>query len=448
MADTSYAEARRAALESLEAGDAHQAFQKFRSAMEYPGDLDDGPERWSDALAIFTQIAAGLGGDEFAAPARRAAEAPSDVQALYDLGYWMIDQDLNGIAATVLARANLLAPNRRSLLIELACALERGQLFHEATRILRTAPELVEKSFLCRYLLAYNTLMTGDLTESRHLLEDLNPRNSDQPDDAKKMKDRITGMLSRADAVRDATALNETDLRGWHFVLTGGVLLHLSPYGLEDAMRGRYAFIQDYPGLCLEGIRRLAAVLEAWSGGPPRVWLLPDQDSASLGLAAAQVLGLPAEQWPADGTDEPGLIAAYDLAALDEALLRQLGEHRPGQILWAHASPWTAEPPFAADLTTYLYQQNVSPWGERLRVNPDTNEVEKAPADTRPPSERAAEIIAANVEGEALGDMPAVTGLAKAARRATGDAGPGAFRTGGLRRRQPVGSPVQSSRFT
>jgi len=252
-------------------------------------------------------------------------------------------------------------------------------------------------------------------------------------------------MLSRADALRGVTPLNETDLRGWHFVLTGGVLLHLWPFA--DAMHGRYAYTRDGPGRCLEGIRRLASVFEAWSVGPAKVWLLPNADSASLGYAAAEVLGLPSEQWPAGGTTEPGLIVAYDLSTLDDTLVEQMREHRRGQFLWAHASCWTTEPPFAADLTTYLYQYNESPWCERLRVNPDMKQAETVPADTRPPSDRAAEILAENLDAEALKDVPALVDLVQTARRVTDGTGLSAFRTEGLRRRQPVGSPVSSAFF-
>ena len=439
-----YLEARQTALESLERGEAREAFARFRWTMEYPGQLGDDPERWRDALTVFARIAAILAGDAFATLVRTAADAPDDVRALYDVGYGLIEHDLNGIAATVLARANLLLPNQERLVTELACALERDLRFDEVCRFLRAAPELVEQSFLCRYLLAYNALMTGDLIAPRQMLRGLEPGNDP---DRIFMADRIAGMLSRADAVRGVTPLNETDLRGWHFVLTGGLLLHLSPFGFEDAMRGRYAVIQDDAGRCLEGIRRLASVFEAWSVRPARVWLLPDPDSAGLGSAAAQVLGLPGERWPAGGSTEPGLIVAYDLSTVDETVARQVFEHRRGQFLWAHASCWTSEPPFAADLTTYLYQRNVSPWGEWLRVNPDTKQAERQPSDTRPAPDRATDIVAAELHAEALRDVPALVDLAQAARVATGETGLGAFRTEGPRHRQPVGSPVPSNRF-
>src|SRR5262249_55251727 len=151
--------------------------------------------------------------------------------------------------------------------------------------------------------------------------------------------------------------------RGWHFVLTGGLLLHLSPYGF-DVMRGRYAFVQDSEATCLEGIRRLEAVLGALELGPPRVLVLEDRASAILGHAAAEVLRLPVASWP---SDEPGLIVAYDLASLGD--LQSLREYRPGQILWGHASCWTEVQPVAADFVTFLHQQNRPIGGPRLKVD-------------------------------------------------------------------------------
>jgi hypothetical protein len=444
MTALTYPERRQTALESLEGGDAGAAFGKFRVALAYPGQLGDDPEGWRDALTVFARIATALAGDGPATPARWAADAPDDVQVLYGLGCWLIEHNCNDIAATILARANLLAPNMELLVVELARALGHDSRFHEACRVLRASPRLVEKSFQCRYALAYSAMMTGDLIEPRQMLLDLDP--GDDPD-LITMTDQIAGMLNRADATRGVTLLNETDLRGWHFVATGGVLLHLSPFSF-DVMSGRYAYTQDGPGRCLEGIRRLASVLEAWSVRPARVWLLPNADSASLGLAAAQVLGVPGERWPTGGTGEPGLIVAYDLCTLDNALVGQMREHRPGQFLWAHASRWKTEPPFAADLTTYLYQYNESPWCERLRVvNGGTKPAERVPADTRPPPERAAEIVASNLGANRLKDVSALVDLVQAARRVTGGAGLGAFRTEGLRPPQPVGSPVRSAYF-
>jgi hypothetical protein len=261
------------------------------------------------------------------------------------------------------------------------------------------------------------------------------------------MARRIAGMLARADAIRGVTALDLEDLRGWHIVIAGAVLLHLSPYGFDEGMRGRYAYTQDSATRCLVGLRRFAAVLDAWQATPERVWRLGDPDSAALALAAGELLGRPVEPWPADGSPAPGLIPCYDVAALSEETAASLGDHRPGQIVWSQASCWTTEPHFAADLTTYLYQHNVSPWGEGMRVNWETGKAGDAPASTAPPEERARAILDATVGPDDLTDLPQLVALARVAGGFKGEHAPGALLTEGRRRRQGANSPVLSSRF-
>jgi hypothetical protein len=444
MSTPSFPEALKAAVDALARGDARAAFGHVRFPLAHEPALVTDRDRWCEAFDLFARISAALAEEELAGLVRRAVDDPDDIQALYDLGYQLIEQGLPGVAATALARANVLFPNQGPILTELAAALGRDQRCREAAEALRAAPELVESDFLCRYLLAHSALMTGDLVEPRRLLPEL--LQAAEPDRLALAR-LIEGMLARADAVGGVTPLDDADLRGWHFVVSGGLLLHLSPFGFDEGMHGRYAYIQDDPGRCLEGLRRLAAVLAAWQVRPPRVWRLDDADSAALAVAAAQALGCPAEAWPSSGSDDPGLIVVYDLAALPEEAVAALREHRPGQALWSHASCWTAEPPFAADLTTYLHQYNVSPWGERLRVDPQTRQTEKVPPSDAPPEQRAEEILAAAPEPDALADVRQLVELARAAQGLAGEHGPGALRRQGWRRRQGINSPVQSSRL-
>lgn len=439
-----YPALRSKALAALDAGDRAAALAAFRPALEYPGRLGDGD--WADALSVFARIAAAFAGDEWAQHALAAAGAPDDVGALYQLGYQMIEQSLHDMAATVLARAHRLAPAEEGVLTEFVAALERAGRHGEACRVLRAAPGVLAASPVSRYLLGYNALMTGDLIEPRAVLRDMG-----EPDDERVayMVGQLRAMVRRADAVRGVTPLDDADLRGWHFVVTGGLLLHLSPYGFDEGMRGRYAYFQDSPALCLEGLRRLEAVLAAWGTRPDRVFLLDDRDSTILGLAAARVLGLPAEPWPAtSGNDRPGLVVAYDLRKATDPAVQSLYDHRPGQLLWSHASSWTDESPFAADLTTYLYQYNVSPWeGGGLRRDPETQQTVRTPPAEGPAEELARAVAEATLEPGALADLPQLVALAQAARAAPGDAAAGAFLSSGHRRRQRTDSPVKSNRF-
>src|SRR6202035_2631388 len=83
------------------------------------------------------------------------------------------------------------------------------------------------------------------------------------------------------------------DLRGWHYVLTGGVLASPSPYGF-DSMTGRWAYVSDSAASCAAALGRLGLILDAASTAPQSVALLPDGSSQILGATAAAMLTLPA----------------------------------------------------------------------------------------------------------------------------------------------------------
>jgi hypothetical protein len=451
MVEAPYSDVRREALAALADGEPQRAFALFRWTLEYPSALGS-TEAWQDALTIFAQICAAMDGDEIVPPALEVARDPDDAAALLGLGIQLIEHSLHGIAATVLTRAHALTPGREQILTELVGALSGSQYHHDACRVLREAGAVIDESFPCRYLLAFNALMTGDIEEPRRLLSALEamtlayagPNNS-----FLFMVGQLRQMLERAAALSRVSVLDEQDLRGWHFIVNGGLLLHLSPYGFNEGMNGRYAYTHDSEARCLMGICRLQAVLAAWDAAPPRVYVLPHRESGALAHAAAGVLGLPVEPWPEGGSEAPGLIVVYDLDALSGDLLQTLYPHRPGQMLFCHAACWTAEPPFVADVTTYLYQVNKTPWDMGTRPKGDGEPEEplgeaKVEVDVE---ELGAKIASAALPEGTLEDLPALIEVAAAMAKATGEAAAGAFRGEGNRRRQRKDSPVKSSHF-
>ncbi|WP_342375220.1 hypothetical protein NVS55_28490 [Myxococcus stipitatus] len=408
---------------------------------------------WSEAWEAFAGVAAVFSGDELARQVRDIALLPDDAGEYFALGYELIEQGLHDLAATVLQRAFELAPDSEQVIYEFVVALEHLGAHGQAVQTLCTPPGLVDTRFMACYLLGYNALMTGDLDEPRRrlaLLERLHTVPAalpEEPEGLEVMMTRLRHFLRRADAVRGATSLDRKDLRGWQFVTTGTVLLHLSPYGFDEGMTGRYAYVQDAGGLCLEGLRRVEAVLKHVGVGIPRVFILPERQSAILGLAVAKRLGVPAVPWPEGGSDAPGLVVAYDLADLEGPLLESLHPHRPGQVLWSHLTCWTQASAFAADLTTYLYQSKSTPWGERLKFNSETRQTERLPPDERPVEVLAGELLAKELETNALDDLPTLLTLVTAIQGLTGDVAPGWARSEGVRHRQLTDSPVKSSRF-
>ena len=227
--------------------------------------------------------------------------------------------------------------------------------------------------------------------------------------------------------------------------MTGSVLLHLSPYGLEEPMFGRYAFVQDQVALMHEAIIKVKTILESLGRPPERIFFTPGRESQALALATARILQVDAQPWPAGGTNLAGLIVADDLAAVPVEVLKTLRDHRAGQVLWSHATSWIDEGPFAADLVTFLYQTRIGPWTEgRLHSDPATRETTRLPAAPGTPHELADQILAA--PPESAPDEPLLT-LAQKAARITNPTAGGTWRTTGTRRRQRTDSPVQSARF-
>ena len=435
-----------AAEQALAAGDAMRAVGALRPVLDHRGLA---PERlpgrdWAALAALLGRVATELGLDELAGDAWRVAAEPDAVAGLFNLGDELIEAELPGMAATVLERAVDGLPDPSGaisdelVLSELAVALEDNGTHRRARELLEARPAHLAGSFMLRYLLAFNSIMDGDLAATRSLAAGLAPGDGEET----AMAARIGRMLARADAVAGVCGLDRHDLRGWHFVLTAGLLLHLSPFGFDEGMRGRYAYTQDDEDRCLEGIRRVAAVLDAVGAVPARVLSLPERDSEALAWALGAELGRPVARCT-DAVGEPGLVVAYDLDAIDLELVGTLAEHKPGQVLWVHAARWTAHLPYAGDLTSYLYQMNVSPWaGGGMRVDPDGGGVSAVPPADGGPVELAAKVRAAELPAGALDDLPELLALARVAASA------GALGLGeGARERQWMGGPVPSSRF-
>ncbi|MFI0372299.1 tetratricopeptide repeat protein [Actinomadura sp. 1N219] len=343
----------------------------------------------AEVAGLMEGAAARSGFDDMrdAAAAMARAQGP---QELYDFGYACIERGVPFLAIPPLRRALELMPDEPVLLMELVSALERENRHAEAVAVLE--PRVVSLDpWPARYLLAYNALLAGDVVRA-----DREATALPVPDDADwaPAHDRLARMLARARAVRSVGPLDSKDLRGWHFALGGSVLATISPYGFDQGMTGRFAYTSDSFATSRRVLDRLRLILDAAGRRPASVGVLPDRSSQILGLAAAELLGLPAEPYAPGRPDV--LVVAYDLNGVEADGLR---ERADGQVLFERATCWTDPPGISADVTGLLHQVVVPPWGERLRVTP-SGETETVPPDGRPAEELAAEIVQAAPEAD------------------------------------------------
>ena len=253
------------------------------------------------------------------------------------------------------------------------------------------------------------------------------------------MTETIAAIVARADRVAGACPLDARDLRGWHYVLTGGLLLHQSPYGFDQPMHGRYAWIADSLARIATGLDRLTRLV--CDRGVPCVYAPPGRGHEILARAAAAKLELPLAPWPAVGVPAPGLVVMYDLADLSATDVQRLVQRRPDQIVFAHASPWTHDSPVAPDVTTLLYQTLVPPWGASTVIDPETRQVSTSAADERPVELVAADLLSSTgLDDEELSADEPERWASLVAR-----AWPPP--PGGPRSRLWAGGPVPSNRF-
>lgn len=419
----------------IAAGDDRTAFDQLRAGLGWPAGKAIAPAELPHWLALLAELASRRGAGSLAELADAAVRDPDSPDRLYDLGYALIDAGAPAIAAAVLWRCLALVGDSEEVVCELISALESALAYSDAVAVLEDHVALRARSFLCQYLYAFNGAMAGRLDVTRAALAQLVPDS----DETTGLRDTIRGIVERAARVDGASSLDARDLRGWHYVLTGGLLLHQSPYGFDEPMHGRYAWLADSLPRIATGLDRLAGLIAPLD--VPCVYAPPGRDHEIIALAASQRLGLPVAPWPAVGVPAPGLVVLYDLAGLPAADVPRLLQRRPGQIVFAHASPWTTDSPLAPDVTTLLYQTLVPPWGAHAIVDPDSQRVSEAA-----PDERSAEAIA-----EEVAASPGLDATDLAAEQ------PGAWATlvarawpplPGTRSRLWAGGPVPSSRFT
>ncbi len=353
--------------------DAPAAARMLRFAAQAEG-LDADDARLRTLCELFTQIGAQMGMEELETRAQAALSLGG--QALYDLGYTFIEVGLPELAVPFLTRLLSMAPGDLGVVQELVAAYEHAGRHAQARDVLLAHPELLGE-FWPRYLLCFNALSAGDLATAREHARVLTPSE----DTETIAHTRITGMLERASLSEDRTALDLRDLRGWHYVLNGSLLLHRSPYGFNEGMNGRYAYTQDSAASMRRELGRLVEVLRARREVPAVVWAPEERGSQVTARALAQLLGGRAAPLDANSMPAPtDLVAIYDLDRLDPEALGIVAHHSSTRR-FARCACWTSPPPLIPEYLGLLHQVMVAPWDASMRFTPDDG-AREMPAST------------------------------------------------------------------
>ena len=305
--------------------DEEDPWQRVRARLGWPQGRDLAAAELPTWISELAKVARERGAEQLGDLADAAVRDPDSPDRLYDLGYALIDAGAPALAASILWRCLALVGDSEEVVCELVSALETALAYRDAFTILDEHAALRGRSFLCAYLYAFNAAMVGRLDVVREQLPALVP----EAPETGVMRDTIVAILERADRVEGACPLDERDLRGWHYVLTGGLLQHQSPYGFDQPMHGRYAYLADSFERVGFGLDRLAGLLRGRE--IPCIYAPPGRSHEILARAASARLGVPVMPWPAVGVPAPGLVVVDDLAELEPGELGRPVPPRPEQ---------------------------------------------------------------------------------------------------------------------
>ncbi len=359
---------------ALDTGDPQGAARTLRFAAVVP-ELHRDDDRLNRLLGLAAAVAEAMGIEAM----RQACSAARALRpgALYDAAYELVEVGLSELAVPVLRRVDLEDPGQASVVSELAVALERIGRSDQARDLLLAHPALLD-DFWLRYLLCFNAVVAGDLDTARTQLVELQVEPDIEGSDI--VVGRIHAMLRRSERLAGTCSLDFRDLRGWHYVINGSLLLELSPWGFDQGMAGRYAFLQDSPASMRDSLCALLTALAAWSRPLAQVVELPERGSRITARALGRLAGLPVVPW------KPGVrgqVVAYDIAQLPGELLVELRD-RGDTLLYARAACWTQPPPIVPELIGLLHQSLIPPWGELIRSDAETGQTSRQLASTEP----------------------------------------------------------------
>lgn len=378
------------------------AFEAIREKLKYPGQIEN-REELKALTDIMARCFAEFGNESLQQACEALAQDSINSDTLYQLGFELVNTQYPDIASTVLSYALWQSPQDLRILYELTASLEMQGLYELALKYLK---ESNTDAFLARYLMAFNTLMTGDIAGSEKITTTLTANS----ESSNHMLKRLHAIFARAEAVDGVTSLDKSDYRGWHFILTGGLLLHL-PDPKENSY-GQYHYLEDSESLCKEGIYRLCLIFDVWKMEIPRILSFDNPESQRLGLAFSDILGIPEKKVVTP--KEAGLFVIYDHSNVISEVMDIISKHKSGNQIYCHASQFTREYKVAPDFTNLMYSSIISPWDRHI-IFPRRPELPTS-APTESDEQLAKRIISSDIQKSNLKDLQKLLDLAQAGK--------------------------------
>lgn len=378
------------------------ALDKIREILNHSEEIEN-TEELKTLTGLLARCFSALGNEKLQQVCQVVSSGEVDSDILYQLGFELVNAQYYDIASTILSYALERFPKDLRILYELTASLEMQGLYESALKILKG---FNAETFLANYLLAFNTLMTGDIAGSQKITDNLRADSGS----SEYMLKRLHTIFERVRAIEGVSPLDKSDYRGWHFILTGGVLLHLPDPTKHNY--GQYEYLEDSESLCKEGIFRLSAIFDVWKMKIPQILSFDNPESQRLGLAFSEMLGIPEKKVVIPR--EPGLFVIYDHSNVIPEVLDLILKHEKGLQVYCHASQFTREYKVTPDFTNLMYSSIVSPWNKYL-IFPKRPELPISPS-AKSDHQLAKDIVNSELSQSSLKDLQNLLNLAEVSK--------------------------------
>lgn len=313
-----------------------------------------------DGLPAAAKLAAHLGSREDADRFAHVAADPGDPQALYDLGFTLVEQHRPVLGVRYLELCAEREPDHPLVRYELGYALfQAGEFAAALPHLARTAADASiagPEPFAAGLLMVECHLHLGDLEAAREAFDSIDASGDEQAD---AQLDAVAAMIGRAARVLGRGRL---DARDWYFVEQGGAALrvdHQLPRGIVGV-----DWIADV-------LLRLEALLPALDLEPERV-AAAAPETRPIAAALAWRLGADLVEFDPH-PDAPTLLVAKDPAELD-ALLPSLRQHDEDVDLFVLTLDPRVDHAIAPEVVGFFSGGVQLPWEERLAIEGRTSD--------------------------------------------------------------------------
>lgn len=345
--------------------------------------------RHGEALSACAKLMTTFGDPQGAEHLKRLAADPEDPECLYQIGYHFINMGRPDVARSFLEVCLKLSGEHPSVMYELGYCNYKDRKFGRAADLIKKATQNLDPEFVtAAELLLVECLLYADrVDEGKELLEMARDEFCEAGEsNSVEALELMYARHGRIDIPKP------WDLRTWHYVQHGGILLAQSNKPNQHGIYEQVAMNE----LAVGGVLRLLASMIDGLKLPLDAVLHFNRESFILALAIGDLIKKPVRHWD-QRANENEMLVVHDLHALAQTGLSPISREECAYLFCFKAFP-LQEYNILPDLLGLLAVHFRFPWQERIEmVEKSQGEIQtrQIPEDTRNPELIAAELAEA-----------------------------------------------------